>query len=182
MAYTQKRFITVEFLKEITEVDFNCDAKIIKTAIYDAQRLYIKPALGSALYDKLITDSPTFTGIYATLMDQYVVDALVKWTMYLLAPKQGFKWRNRSIDQQSGENSTPAGMDEIRWLQSQQKQMAESYMKELNDYLLANWSSIPELAQNTAINQKIPNGTSYTVPMNLGPDYDCQDCNDRIYR
>lgn len=182
MAYTQKRFLTVEFIKEVSQVDFNCDASLIKTAIYDAQRLYIKPALGSALYDKLCNDSPTFVGVYATLMDQYIVDALVKWTLYLLAPKQAYKWRDRAIDQQSGENSTPAGMDEIRWLQSQEKQLAESYMKDLNDYLLANWSSFPELNQNNTIDKKQPNGTSYTVPMHLGPDYGCNECEDRIYR
>lgn len=182
MAYTKQPFCTVEFLKANSVIDVNCDEALVRNSIIEAQELYMENILGTALYDKLVTDMGTssITGIYLTLLDRYILDCVKNYAIYLLIPELVYKMRNRSIDTQSGENSTPVGQDEIDRLQKIFMGKAQKYTKKLNDYMLENYSSIPELAENTNISQKQPSNTSYTVTMYLGED-DQQRLIDKFY-
>lgn len=177
MAYSKTQFFSSEFFKNNTIVDVNCDAKIINKAIIEAQDIYLEQYLGTALYRKIISDlnGSGLSGNYLTLRDSYIIDVLLHWTMYLLAPNQVWKWRNRSIDTESGENSTASAKDDVVFLQSQCKNKAEAYAKKLTDYLCANQNLFPELQQNNTSDMKNPNHTSYTLPMYLGEDEDYKD-------
>jgi hypothetical protein len=178
MAYTKQPFCDDVFIKENTIIDVNADSKLIKTAIIDAQELYIEPALGTSLYNKIVDDmtANTLAGNYVTLVDSYILDTLKYYVLYVLAPNMLIKWRNRSVDTQSGENSTPVSMDDMRSIQKEFLNKAEAYKQRLNDYMIANQTLFPELYQNNTYDKKNPDNISFTAPMYLGSD----DVDDRI--
>jgi len=183
MAYAKVQWCDDAFIKDTSVVDVNADAKIIGLAIVEAQELYLKKALGTALYEAIntkITNS-TLTGVYLTLMEKYILDTLKNYTLYLLAPAMVFKWRNTSIGSQSAENFVPMGMSDVVKYQSQFLTKAESYKQELNDYLIANYNDYPELAQNNTYDKKNADGIGFTVPMHLGSDYIQDRLNDKFF-
>ena len=102
-------FISESFVKENSVLDENIDVKIIRPTIYDAQRDYIKPILGTDLYDKVISDiaGSTLAGNYLTLVDDYIADCLLKWTIFEINIVGLYKYRNKSISKQNSENSQP---------------------------------------------------------------------------
>ena len=57
----------------------NIDAKKLKPIILRVQRQFIEPVLGTTLYNKMIDDAPNFTGIYATLMEDYLSDTILAY-------------------------------------------------------------------------------------------------------
>lgn len=73
-------------IKERTVIHGNIDPKLIYPDIKVAQDMYIQPLLGSALYNKIQTLINTNTisdGAnvnYKTLLDNYIVDALIYYT------------------------------------------------------------------------------------------------------
>ncbi len=64
-------FISENFVKENSEIDENVDMKLINPTIWYCQKLYIEPALGTALYNDLIADvvAGSVTGDNLTLVD-----------------------------------------------------------------------------------------------------------------
>lgn len=181
MAYSKKQWCGDEFIKKTTVVDVNVDAKYIGIAIIEAQELYLRPSLGTALYNKINTDLGSLTGVYDTLFHDYILDVLKNYTLFLLAPNIVMKWRNTSIGINSGENFTPIDLNDIGKIQKQVLPKAETYLKRMNDYLIANSNDFPELYANTAFDQKNPNNQSFSTTMNLGPDDTEEECNSRFY-
>lgn len=185
MAYSKTPFFSAEFLKKNSIIDVNCDEKIIVRGIIEAQEIYVRPLLGTSLYNKLVTDAAanTVAGNYLILMNTYVIDVLIHYSLYLLAPTMVFKWRNRGIDTQSGENATPiSSKEDISYLQAMCSNKAEAYAKLLNDYLITQGSSVfAELNQNSTYDKKPPSYTAYKTPMYLGSEEGDEDAKARFY-
>ena len=53
-------FISVTFLKDNTPINENLDDKLLKSAIKEAQEVYIRDIIGSGIYDEL--QLQTFNG------------------------------------------------------------------------------------------------------------------------
>ena len=110
-------FITENFIKENSPIDENVDVKFLRSTIYDAQRDYIKPILGSDLYDKIESDisGSTLTGDYLTLVNDYVSESLLKWVIFELTDVLLYKYRNKNVSKQDSENAQPVNYTEHRY-------------------------------------------------------------------
>ena len=82
----QSQFISTDYIFKYTIIEQNVDADLVVKMIWKAQTTNIQEILGTNLYNRLVNDTPNFTGQYLTLMNNYVQPALSEWTVYHLTP------------------------------------------------------------------------------------------------
>lgn len=168
-------FISEAYLKQNTPINLNVEPQLVNLAILEAQQIYIQTALGTDLYKKIesLIVSASISGVYKTLLDDYISPALTQYSLYEVIPYIRFKIMNKSIGGQSSDNSTPAELEEIKFLQANIKNKAEYLGQRLMDYLIANSKLYPEYLSNTDIDDIKPNSNSYFCGLQLDDDYNC---------
>lgn len=167
-------FISEQYLKDNSQLDENVDVKLIRSTIYDCQRDYILPILGTDLYNKLVSDisGSSLSGNYLTLVNDYVAEALLKWCLFELQFILLYKMRNKNVSKQSSENSQPVDYTEHRYLMDRWKDKAEKRSQYVTDYLCANDDLFPEYLSNSDADDVFPNKSNYTTSIFLDDDYE----------
>lgn len=163
-------FISEGKLKKSTTINGNVDAELLRPYMKVAQDLHIHPKLGTDLYNKLQADisGSTLSGDYQTLVEDYIQDALVHWTLYECIPFLGFKIMNANIVRKTSETSDNSSLDELNYLREVVRNTAEWYTERLIDWLRHNNELVPEY--NTASNEDLkPSKRNYFSGMNLDP-------------
>lgn len=142
MAFVQ--FISeAEFLRQ-TVCNENIDSRLLTPVIKEAQEIRIQTILGSGLYLQVQSEiAGTLSGPVKTLLDEYVLPALIQWIKYEATPELLFKITNKSISIKTSENSNPIGTGELNILRSQIKDKAEWYSERLRLYLVQNYALFP---------------------------------------
>lgn len=172
--------ISDEMIKERTAVHGNGDSKLIYPDIKAAQDLYIMPILGTALFDKLQalisagTISAGGNADYKTLLDRYIVDPLIYYTLSELPIGMSFQFWNKGLLRKGGENTENPSMSEIMDVSNHYKQRAESYAQRLIKYLQQNApTKFPEyLNPGSGIDTINPENRGFTLPVYLGDEGD----------
>lgn len=143
--------ISVNDLKELTPLSLNIEDKIIEGCIIDAQDVDLQPILGTDLYNKLKTDikSASITGNYKTLLENFVVPCLIKYSLRRSLLYIWIKLKNKSVVQDNSDNSTPVDSETFDRLRTDTLNDAEFYSNRLKDYLCFNSSDFPEYSTNT---------------------------------
>ena len=110
-------FISENKLKKSTTINGNVDVELLRPYMKVAQDIHIHPKLGTDLYNKLQSDitGSSLTGNYQTLVEDYIQDALVHWTLYECIPFLGYKIMNKNIVRKTSEQSENAGLDELNY-------------------------------------------------------------------
>jgi hypothetical protein len=166
--------ISVEMIKARTGIHENIDEKLIFPEIKAAQDMYIHPALGTALYDKILTDinaSGTTTGQYKTLLDNYIVDALIYYTIAQLPEALSFQFWNKGVVRKQGDSTELPSMTELLEISDKYMQRAVFYRERLVRYLKQNASTtvLPEyLSPGNGIDTVVPVDKSWSMPIYLG--------------
>lgn len=137
-------FVAVEDVKATGIVDENVDDKVIKDAILNAQRIYIRDIIGSGIYDELDTQKQagTLTALNTTLLSK-MKDALVYWSIYEGLDSFQYKIRNKAVMKSNSDNSQPIDTDELVRLADKYRNRAEYYSTRLKEYLMQNYNSYP---------------------------------------
>ena len=148
-------FISEDYVKRNSTVDENVDAKLIYSAIQDAQDIQIHELLGTDLYVKLKADVEDFienaTPIpadYDTLLEAYVKPALLKWTEFEMKYMNHYKIRNSGSMIRTSDNSTAANFTEVKYLMDKESYKAQFYSDILVNYLCGNTDLYPEYCSN----------------------------------
>lgn len=166
-------FISEDKLKKSTTINGNVDVELLRPYMKVAQDLHVWTKLGSRLYEHLQTLIENNTiGLpananYKTLIDTYIQDALVHWTLYEAIPFLGYKIMNKDIVRQTSETSETAPLEELNFLRNTVMNTAEWYTERLIDYLCENNSLFPEYNQNTGADVR-PSKENFYSGMNLG--------------
>ena len=144
-------FISEDRLKTTTALNYNIDTEYLLPFVKTAQDKHLQAILGTQLYDKLIAEitAGTTAGAYLTLLNDYIQDALVHYSIMEALPFISFKIANGSITQKNSENGTAATKDEVDWLISKERDSAEFYGQRIIEYLIYNSSSFPEYSTNS---------------------------------
>ena len=98
-------FISVDTIKDRTGLHNNVDDKLVKPEIKTAQDMYILPALGSALYNRIqagITAN-NLTSDEISLLDNYVVDTLVNYVLSELPQGMSYQFYNKGLLRKQGD-------------------------------------------------------------------------------
>ena len=166
--------ITDEVIKERSGLHGNIDPQLINPEIKLAQDRYIHPILGTALFRKLQDDieNDTLAGNYQTLMDDYIVDALIYYTMAELPNILSFQFYNKGMIRKRDENADTPTMTEIVMMSDNYRQKAEYYGNRLMLYLKENFTLFPEyLNPGNGVDTVLPGNRAFTMPIWLGDGY-----------
>lgn len=173
--------ISDTMIKERTAIHGNIDPKLIYPDIKVAQDMYIHPVLGTALYNKLqaiISDGTISSNValinYKTLIDRYIVDSLIYYTLAELPTTISYQFWNKGIVRKQGDNTELPTMSELLDLANKYKNRAEFYSNRLRLYLKQNAPAMfPEyINPGNGIDDINPSNKSFTLPVWLG-DEDC---------
>lgn len=137
-----------QFVKSVTNVSDNLAGKYILPSIREAQEQGLKGILGDCLLSKVkhLFDTNSLVGIYKEVVDhcQYYLaySAIVEVTN-----KVSFKIGNFGVAKSQDENLQVASYDEIVKMQYYYQTKVDAYCLELQQWLLQNRESIPELTE-----------------------------------
>ena len=171
-------------IKERTAIHGNIDAKLIYPDIKVAQDMYILPVLGSALYFKLQTlisgntINDAGNAAYKTLIDIYIVDALIYYCLSELPTTISYQFWNKGVMRKGGQDTDLPSMSDLIDLSNKYRNRAEFYGNRLKKYLQQNANeSFPEYWEaGNGIDTIYPDQKGFTIPIYLGGDDCC--CND----
>lgn len=166
-------FLSEDYLKSFSIINDNTDMKVITPLIEKIQDQRIQTAIGSGLYNQLKTQitAGTVTSLNETLLDDYIIKAMIWWVMYEAPMVFVFRFMNKGVMVKNSDNSTPANLAEIDRLRDGFKNDAEWYTNRIVKYLQENANSYP-LYDNPGdgVDTITPQGYSYSGGMNLEPE------------
>lgn len=164
-------FISPALIKSRTGISDAIDDKQIKPQIKIAQDIFIQPALGSTLYIRLQegVEADNLTASETTLINNYVTDALVWFTVAQLPMALGYQFFSKGVLQKTAEESNTPSRPDLELLSNHYKQNAEFYKQRLINYLRENYSLYIEYMQTgTGFDVIFPETRAYTSPVWLG--------------
>jgi len=139
-------------LKRFTDINNNLDVDLISSVIREAQIIHITRLLGSKLYDKIIADvqSDSLTGVYKSLVDDYIQDTLIYWSYYESLETIYLRPRNAGLVKPTGgENNIDADLALYDKKRQSIKNKAEYFSERLVEYLCFNNDLFPEYGTET---------------------------------
>ena len=170
-------FISTSYLKDNSAINENVDDKLLKSAIKEAQEIYIRDIIGSGLYDELQTQAfaGTLTNVNTTLLDSYIAPCLKYYTITESMLPMTFKMMNKSVAAREAENARAVSIDELTMIEKRFRDKAEYYANRLRDYLRENTNTYPLfLNPGSGFDTIRPKNTAFYGGFYLGNDMD--DC------
>jgi len=160
-------FVNEDKLKSSTAINYNVDTAFLLPFLKIAQDKHLQIILGTKLYDKLQNDiagvaGATLTGVYKTLVDDYIQDAIIHYALVEALPFISFQIKNGSITQKNSENGTAATRQDVDYLVQKERDSAEFYVQRIVEYLCNDSSSFPEYSQNTGADLNPISNAYYT--------------------
>ena len=169
---SQALFVSANRLKRDTAIGGSVDDDLIRPYVYMAQQRWILPVLGTKLYNKIAADidSGSVTGVYATLLDDFIIPATVQYSFVQLVPFLRLRFVNNAVVVMNSEQSQAASYEDLKPLMDQALDMAQFYRERLIDYINENTSDYPEYNTNTG-SDLCPTTDNYTQGLNVDPVY-----------
>jgi hypothetical protein len=150
--------ITSQYLRENSIISDAVDDKILDPIILIAQDKYIHPLLGGVLYNKILDDikNSTLTPTYKSLVDLYILPALLQYCVYESVPYITFKFKNKGIQKQTSDTSETPDLSELYFLRDNILISAKFLGERMAAFLCANTNLYPEYNsfQNGELNSK----------------------------
>lgn len=170
-------FITEQLFKERTGASNAIDAKQLFPMIKVAGDIYIQPALGSKLYTRLQEGiaADNLTQNEKDLIDFYITDALVWYTMSMLPITMGYQLFSKGFLQKTSEESNTPSRQDLELIEQKYQSMAEFYKTRLIKYLQTNYILFYEYI-NTGSGWDVifPEDKAYNCPIYLGSGYELE--------
>ena len=172
-------------LRDRTSIHTNIDAKLLYPEIKAVQDMYIHPILGTALYNKIINDvnAGTITGVYKSLLDDYVIDTLIWYVMMQLPIPLTAQFWNRGVHVKHGEGDTALTLEQMQQVSDMYRMRAEWYANRLRLFLVEdNGVNYPEWDDDgNRVDDISPVRRTFTMPIWLG-DCDCPPKGMQVYK
>lgn len=171
--------ISDEIIKDRTALHGNVEPKLLYPEIKVAQDMYIHPILGTALFNKLISDinvSGTTSGVYKTLLDDYIIDPLMYYVLAGLPIPISYQFWNKGVMRKQGDNTELPSMSDLIDISNNYRIKAEWYAERLTKYLKQgiNGNLIPEYSSpGDGIDTINPQHSPFTMPVYLGDSDYC---------
>ena len=145
-------FVTRHDISVFTAANGNIDNDKILPYINQAQDVHIQNYLGTDLYNKIQADivGSTLVDPYLSLLNDYIKDMLLHWTMVEYLPYAGVNIANGGIYTKNPENSTALTKDHVDYLIQKSESTAQFYTRRFRDYMINNAASLfPEYYSNS---------------------------------
>jgi len=171
-------FISVDTIKDRSGLHLNVDEKLVKGEIKAVQDMYILPALGTALYDRLQAgiNANDLTQLEINLLNNYIVDTLVNFTLAELPQGLSFQFYNKGLLRKGGENFENPSMQDMIDIANRYRARAEFYKQRLIKYLRQNIVDFPLYSNyGSGIDAIKPERDAYNSTIWLGDTGCCGD-------
>jgi hypothetical protein len=161
--------ISENYLKENSVINGNADMKVITPTIKLVQLKYIRPLLGTDLYDEILSQigSNTVTAANQTLLDDYVLDCMLYYVLCECTPVFKYRYANKGVMVKNSENSTAADLTEIQWLMDKWRNNAEQMAEICTKFLREESTTYPLYYENEECYKVKPNKTNFTSGLYL---------------
>jgi hypothetical protein len=133
--------------------------------------MYVQTALGSTLYLRLQAgvEADNLNTNETILLNTYVTDCLVWYTMSLLPMALGYQFFAKGVLQKTSEESQAPSRGDLELIASSYKQTAEFYKQRMIEYLRENYTLYSEYFNTGGGYDTIfPELKAYTCPIWLG--------------
>jgi hypothetical protein len=172
-------FISVKTIKERTGLHANVDEKLILPEILTAQDMYILPALGTGLYNRLQDgiDDNDLTAAETDLLDSYITNCLVYYVMSELPMGLSYQFYNKGVVRKSSENTDMPSAQDMIDVANRYKARAEFYKQRLVKFLRqSSTTTVFPLYNNpgNGVDTIRPDIEAYTTTIWLGDDCGCK--------
>lgn len=156
-------------LREFTDVNDNLDTAFIKNAVREAQDIHLQRIIGTALYNKLLSDidASSLTGEYLTLVTSYVQDFLLYAAYYECLEAIFIRPRNNGLLQATGgDNSQTVDRSLFDVKRQSVENKMQYYGERLVNYIIEKQDVLPELNENNFLYEQYPDyGMQYRSPI-----------------
>lgn len=130
--------------KARTPVHGNVDDKFIQQSILACQDMYVVEITGTDLYNKLITDVASLSGVYKTLLQDYLHKGMRYWIMSELCMDLTYRLTNIGAQEKYSEGSGQVDKTDLLSYSDRLNLKAQTYAEKTRLYLCANSDSFPE--------------------------------------
>jgi hypothetical protein len=170
--------ISIAELKARSTVGVNVDDNLVFPTIKAAQDEFIEPALGSALYTRMLDgiEADDLTADEETLRENYIAEALIKYVVSMLAIEGSFLQKNVGLIRRTADNAESPSMSDLLALSKWYQNKAEFSRERLIKYLDTNSDTFPLYTYNSD-NDFNPAKSGYEINVDLGDD-DESSCSD----
>jgi hypothetical protein len=134
-----------------------------------AQDKYMLNILGTVLFEYLqtiIADNTINTdgtlAAYKTLVNDYIVDCLVHYTMVEALPFLAYTFGNGSIYKNTAENATSPSKNDIDFLMQKELSTSQFYAERLVTFLIAYSTTYPQYLETTGKSNNVYSDKSQT--------------------
>jgi len=144
-------FITRHDISVFTAANGNIDNDKLLPFINQAQDIHLQNYLGTDLYNKIQADivAGTLIGNYLNLVNDYIKDMLLHWSMVEYLPYAGVNIANGGIYTKNPENSTALTKEHVDSLIEKSRTTAQFYTNRFIDYMSFNNELFPEYNSNS---------------------------------
>lgn len=163
-------FVKPKTVLERTTMHTNTDEKLIWPEIVAAQDMFIRPLLGSVLFDKIADGikNENLAGEYLKIRDTFLINAICNYVLSNMPEAINFQFHNTGVRTKTSENSETPSMSDMYVLISKYRKRAEHYANECRLYILAHLNDFQEYYAPGGIDKVSPDTGSYTCPIYLG--------------
>ena len=141
-----------------TPLGGNVDPDKVIPFVKTAQDKYLLIALGTVLYNYLQAQvaAGTLTGVYKTLVDDYIVDTLVHYSMVEALPFLAYSIGNTGITKNlNSEQGASPNKNDIDYLLQKELATAQFYAERLVNYLIAQNTLYPQYTATTGFSDNV---------------------------
>ena len=146
-------FVTRHDISVFTAANGNIDNDKLLPFINQAQDIHIQNYLGTDLYNKIQAEivAGTLADPYLALLNDYIKDMLLHWSMVEYLPYAGVNIANGGIYTKNPENSTALTKEHVDYLIQKSESTAQFYTRRFIDYMQSGVapSNFPEYYSNT---------------------------------
>ena len=141
-----------------TPLGGNVDPDKVIPFVKTAQDKYLLIALGTVLYNYLQAQvaAGTLTGVYKTLVDDYIIDTLVHYSMVEALPFLAYSIGNTGITKNlNSEQGASPNKSDIDYLLQKELATAQFYAERLVNYLIAQNNLYPQYTATTGFSDNV---------------------------
>jgi hypothetical protein len=165
--------ISQSYLKDKSVINDNVDFKILTPVIELVQDKHILPLLGSDLFELIKTQSTpptTLTAANQTLLDDYILKAMVHYILAESVSSFRFRYMNKGILTKTAENAQPISREEAKDLYDENMSNAQFYAGELKKYITRNQTSFPAYFTSGDVGETPASATAFDCDIYLPND------------
>lgn len=145
-------FVSEEKLKSFTSIHQSVSPVDLTPYVLQAQEIYLLNYLGQTFYNQLVAQikAGTLNTPNRYLLDNFIGQLLCNYSFYHALPFLSYKVFNKSVLKPNSETAPSIELDELKFLQSQVREVAESYVKQMQIYLNNNLNLYPAYAASVS--------------------------------